>query len=291
MKARHFFLGMLATAIAVSLANAAHAAVIFSEDFDDITVTGNNLTTGTAGNSFNTTTTTSATSTAIVRADSGNLFGAGTSNQYLELNDTSAASGITLRKQSIAGIATNGVAQLSFDFYDPVGGLDPLTDDTVVFTLDTGSGATTSASIRLFNNSGISSVVFFNAAVDPVNYVTVAPYSEGAKHHLDLALNYGASAVAFPTGSGSLAAQSYHVWLDGASAGTDYPFFNSVTSNNRLTISSSGGATAAQNVDTVVLDSAITIPEPGGLVLSGIGIAVLALGRKRCRGVLLADGS
>ena len=212
----------------------------------------------------------------------GDTFGAGTSNQYLEMSDTSTTGGITLRKSSIAGIASGGVAQFSFDFVDPAGGFNDATDDTVVFTLDDGAGASTSMSLRLLNNPGVHSLVLYNPAVYGDVYVDVAPqYTEGAKHSVAVALNFGALAVDY--GAGSLAGQKFDVWFDGQLVRNDEAFFNAAaTKASRITISTSVGATAAANLDNVVLDSEITlVPEPCSYVLVAVALLGGNLIRKR----------
>lgn len=275
-------LAILTVVAVVSWFGTAKAAILFSEDFDDITVTGNNITTATAGNSFTTTSTTSATSTAIVRVDSSNTFGAGTSNQYLEMSDSNTSGGITLRRQSIAGIASGGVAQFSFDFVDPAGVVAAATDDTLVFTLDDGAGASTSMSLRLLNNPGVHSLVLYNPAVYGDVYIDVAPqYTEDAKHSVAVALNFGASPVTY--GVGLLGGQKFDVWFDGQLVRDDEGIFNvAATKASRIIISTSSGATAAFNLDNVVLSSDISIvPEPHCVALVAIGFFIGASRRRR----------
>src|SRR5262245_37172387 len=113
---------VLATcSVVLALLGTARGAVIFSENFDDITIPsdppGLALATGTAGNSFTTTVTIGTGNTVNARVDSGNLFGAGASNQYLQVVDATTNGNPLLRgpTTTISGIGF----QLSFDFYDP----------------------------------------------------------------------------------------------------------------------------------------------------------------------------
>jgi len=262
------------------LSGSADAAVIFSEDFNDITVTGNNLTTATAGNSLNTTTTTSATSTAIVRDDTSAFFGNGPGDHYVEMVDANTAAGITLRKGAISGIASGGVAQLSFDLYDPVGIVSAPSEDTVTFSLDNTTSGTSSMSVRLLNAEGVSSLVFLNSLGD---YVPLTAYNEGAKHSVAIVINYAASAINYGQSLGqSLGGKTFDVWFDGSLVGNDLPFVaNTVVTANRITISTSSAATMAMNLDNIVLDNVISVPEPNSFLLAGMGLAGLLFHRKR----------
>jgi hypothetical protein len=286
----HGWSALLAAAVFGLFFGTARAAVLFSEDFDDITVDGNNLTTATAGNSFTSAVTTGAGFTAIVRQDSGNSFGAGTSNQYLETVDNATGS-IVVRRQSIAGIPVGGVAQFSFSFIDPLGRVngapdgDPnSTENSVAVQLDDGASSNVGVSLRISNYAQDApleeGLVLYNIPLYGDIFVPIAPKVEGVRHNVAVALNYGASAVNYGGGAFSLATKTFDVWYDGVLVRNDEPFNSpTATKASRILISSSG--TAAANFDNVLLLDEITVPEPHCVALAAVGLLVGASRRRR----------
>jgi hypothetical protein len=270
---------------ALTLAAAAHAAAVFTDDFSSYTP--GVLTTGAApANKWLTTPSPGiidddSSLFTRVTTDSGNLFGAGTSNQYLRISDTSNANNALNYNLAINDTTIGQVGTLAFDFYDPSG--DSAQGDGWLLRLGTAAGNSVTAIGLYLMNGQLRVATTSNVTPSGTAFST---YSLDTMHSLVVFYNSSASDVSYD--GRTLAANTMDVWLDGTIAAT--ALGRSGGSTGVQTIDSFGFTrktttnTATDFVGTLLLDNitaysgveTAAIPEPSTFALAG-GTAVLML--------------
>lgn len=274
---------------ALSLAAAAHAAAVFSDDFSSYTP--GVLTTGAApANKW-----ASPPAGIIddnsslftrVTTDSGNLFGAGTSNQYLRIADTSNANNTLNYNLAINDTAIGQVGTLAFDFYDPSG--DGAQGDGWLLRMGTAAGNSVTAFGLYLMNGELRVATTSNVTPNGTAFGT---YSLDTLHSLVIFYNSSASNVSYA--GRTLAANTMDVWLDGTIAATALGRSGGTTGVQ--TIDSFGFTrktttnTATDFVGTLYLDNitaysgaeTAAIPEPSAFALAGGAVALTLAGLSR----------
>ncbi|MDP0494705.1 MAG: hypothetical protein Q7Q73_00725 [Verrucomicrobiota bacterium JB024] len=193
--------------------------------------------------------------------DTGDYFGAGTSNQILHVLDTSST---WLTRADMRGLSFN-VATLSFDFYE-VAGVSG-TPWRVSFGLDSSSAGN-----------------IFQATLDSGN---PGSYSLNAKHTFQMVVNTSTSNVDYA--ETTLNSMHYDLWIDGElvtsnAAAETIPSGFVPGSNMTAFRFTTGSSSLSQEIyiDNVLLTEGAVIPEPSSLAWLGFaGLSVLALRHRR----------
>ena len=213
------FSGMLICLLGAATIPAAHAVVIFSEDFEDITLTTDPLplATNTGNSAFTSNVTTDSKSIVAVRTDDLDRFGQGAGNKILHLVDGSE---ITAGLRGPVIPTSNSAIHLSFDFFDPLTTITPIEPEGEVIT----SGS------RVFlhdtNTSGAQSTrsLDFRFNRELLGYTTssgtfyVGTYSGNQLIEVDVFANYSNELVSYHFGGSerTLAPKTYDIFLNGA---------------------------------------------------------------------------
>jgi hypothetical protein len=236
------------------IGTAAHAGVIFSEDFDDGNVAPYTASTG--GNSG---------SVSIV-ADTGDAFGDGGANQVTELN---------------SGSGGGRGAGITYQFGLDNGGGD--NDDA------TEIGTYRFDHVRTAG-SGEFLVELTTGAFNPNNNIFVSTAIPGVSdaQTIDVLFNNSTSSQVYssPTGQQTLAAGTYDVWADGTSQLVDggSSSGSNVTTGTAIRtvriVSGSANGTTIRVDDTVLLDELQVVPEPASLALMAAA-GLMVMGRRR----------
>jgi len=140
-----------------------------------------------------------------VRTDAGAVFGSGSANQYLGINDAGGKSANLVAENILDARA----ARLSFDFVEPNNGL---------------TGALPVWLGRDNVNKGDEEVAGGVRVDDGSLSPNSAPYALGAKVHLDIYFNEGADSITYIDPNGNpetLASGKLDVWLDWARVADD----------------------------------------------------------------------
>jgi hypothetical protein len=279
---------VLTMSLALTSAMPLAAAIVYSQNFETVPTAGGPpatalLTTSNAGPSVdhpdnvNFSTVSSNTSPHLIQAvvDTGNTFGAGTSNQYMQYVDGGSGD-----PRAIAPAGLNGTGfQLTFDIVDPV-------------TAETGPARVLLSASNLGNESVLlfftdGTLQGFHNNVTTRDAQTKAnAYTTGVKHSVTVVGNYSGSTINYGAGSSqSVAPGTYDVWIDSVL----HPEFNdakfrhsetlSITSTTHFAMNSSNGASSSLNVDNIVIQDAIVtqVPEPSALVIAVFGVSVLGV--------------
>lgn len=234
--------------LAFALATTAHAAVVLTDNFNDTS----NWTK--AGDPF----------TAESTADTGNLFGGGTENNYLNLVFTAGSSIHVLHTAQSLSLGTTG--QIAFDFYEPV--VDGATGAGIILRLGTNTGNGGTAFAVSLRRGGLFAANLPSVGVDTAN--PIATYSQLSRHTLTVVFNNTASSISYGNDNYTLAGSQIDVWLDGARVGSGLAAVagNSLTGSNITTINFTDKAGTAS---TLYLDNfeartditiGTTVPEP-----------------------------
>jgi hypothetical protein len=151
--------------------------------------------------------------TSRITTDTGNLFGKGTSNQYLKLSDTSNSNTADNLNLGINPTTIGEVGTISFDFYSPT--TTGSQGEGFLFRIGTlvGNGAST---FGLFINNG----QLRNATTSNLTPAgsAFATYSLNTVQSLTIVFNSSASTLNY--NGGSLAAGKMDVYLNGTIVGT-----------------------------------------------------------------------
>ncbi|MCH7225904.1 PEP-CTERM sorting domain-containing protein [Haloferula sp. A504] len=251
-------------ALLATLALPSHAAVLFTEDFEDLTANAN--LSGTNSGSFAVT----SNLQSVVRDEStSTVFG--TPNQYLELFDTVGNNGFQIQSAEYSQTA-NAVTTFQFDFYEPSGG----------------GGANLNVGFARgdINTSGSRARVFLNdGVVDGLSTTGTTSYSLDTVYTFYMILNDTDNPVAY--GGGTLAANTADIWLQQSGGGSPY-FAGSRTATGQKDTTNGysvgfrtfNGDLQDAIVDNVTLfEGAAAIPEPSSLGFAAI--AGLFLLRRR----------
>jgi hypothetical protein len=262
--------------------------VVFSENFDDITIAADPLalTTSTLGNSFSTNVVPTSSGAANARIDSGDLFGLGSTNQYLELIDGASTAGI----RGPAPLSGTGF-QVSFDFYDPSG--DGATAGSRIILGDGANASNSTTTTRSIDIELRNGVLRYVTGGSNGTSNTAGTYAEDAKHSVVIVGNYSNSVLDYDFGGNqSVATGTYDIWIDGSllANGDDVPFRNAVNSTTHIGLSGNGAVslstsyfdnflveikTAAGSAIPASTSGSIepmAVPEPGAVVLAGIAV-------------------
>jgi hypothetical protein len=258
---------------------------VYQQNFDTGTAGTNYSTTlpaGTpnnGGGGGNTAFTTVSAGTAgdVYRAvvDSGNIFGAGTTNQYLDLTDPTGATNQPFGNAPVALPAGTKGFQVEFDFFDP--------------PTATGTGGGTRIALGSSSVSSSSQTINFiiadgtvTAFTNTVGNIKTATFDPLIMHHVVLVGNYDSAAVTYGLGdSQSVGIAKYDVWIDNVLAIDEGAFRVALTSSAGIQIGSGilNGA-ASTYYDNVIVDNTISftpVPEPSMFVLAGLGLIGLAM--------------
>jgi hypothetical protein len=190
---------------------------------------------------------------------------------------------------------------ISFDYFEPAG--YPATGGTPsgngnIFTVLTGN----SSSLNTNANRAIN-LIYGDPTATPASteqFQTVPAAAEGVrndlgaldtKHTLQFFGNLGTGGeLSYMSGSESVANNTYDVWLDGVKIFNDVGFRNSIATWSRLGfgMGTSAGATDVKYIDNIVITDDLTgVPEPGScllIVLASLGLVVICRRRGQCGG-------
>lgn len=275
---------VVGAAIAFSPPCLSHAKVVAKQDFDGIpdgdTISSANS--GTLGNTaVDSVTFPSTNNASVMRADADtlDLFGQGTANQYLTLIDDNGVDGASTNngtpRFSIPAPLDGVPYHISFDFYDP----DTIAVGPNVFgiRLFMGTGAYTFANVTTsfmdFDDGLLTAV--YQEGIPPTTVVDpVANYTPNALHNLEIVGNYAASPYEYA--GGSVPTGMYDLYLDGVLVADDVPNRYAATDSTHIWIGGSGNA----SIGSMYLDNFMvwTIPEPSSvaalLSVAGLGVCV-----------------
>lgn len=270
----------------------ANAAIIFSEDFEDFTLTPNPLplTTSTAGSSFtsNVTTDTTAPIQSLVhaRTSTTDYFGSGTANTFLHLVD---GSDVTAGVRGPLLATSSPLVHLSFDFFDPLAEETPFGQE---------AGAGTRFYLNPSNGGGgSSSAIDFHLQNGTIRHTTsgstsVGNYEQGEAHRFDVIANFSDEAINYYFGGDrSVASKSYDIYVNGvlktlgSNDTDDLAFRNTAaTTVTHFGISGVGNASISEGyIDNILISDSVRpspIPEPSSMLLVLLGLS-LALGVRR----------
>jgi hypothetical protein len=237
-------------------------ALLVSDPALGINVYSQNFNTATAGVPFDTTTnngggggnspytiigSAGAPNSYKAVIDTANIFGLGTSNQYLELIDvTSNPNGLA---PAVLSSGTKGF-QVDFDFFDPA----PTFTGSTRVSLGSGGSALSSPSIAFFIGDGVAT-----AFTDAVGESKSAAFTPDVKHHVRLVGNYDTAPINYDGNTQSVNISKYDVWIDGVLAIDEAPFRASgVTSSDTIRIGAgSNSSTASTNFDNFLVQDII----------------------------------
>jgi hypothetical protein len=246
--------------------HAAHAAVLFNDDFESYTANANISASGPWAN-------VQGISSYMVARDEGTAAPFGSPNQYGELADVGSASGDYLRLDSPTYAAAVGaVTTFSFDFYEP----SSVGDSYLLVGYAMGSNSLTTSGHRL-------RLRLQDGQVGGVSGGTPT-YHQDTAYRLYVIFNDTGSAVTYS--GGTIASASADVWLAALSGGAPV-FAGSVAAGNTQaadysvafrTFNTQQQTVLVDNVD--LIEGAVTIvPEPASLAL--LGVAGLLMIRRR----------
>ncbi|MFA6961275.1 MAG: hypothetical protein WC205_11035 [Opitutaceae bacterium] len=218
--------------------------------------------------------------TSRITTDSGNLFGKGTSNQYLKLSDTSNANTADNLNLGVNPVTIGEIGTVSFDFYSPTTAGSQ--GEGFLFRIGTlvGNGATT---FGLFINNGQLRAATTSSVTPAAS--SFATYALDTMQSLTIVFNSSASTLNYA--SRSLAAGKMDVYLNGTIVGTALDgaggFAGLQKTNAAVGFTrKTNGNTASDFVGTLNIDNLnvysgvelSAIPEPATAAVFG-GVAVL----------------
>lgn len=208
--------------------------------------------------------------------DSGDLFGNGTSNLFLDHIDSSTSQSTELRDTTVSGMTQ--LHTLSFRLYEP----DVVNrDGAFIVRIGDGIGSSDAAVDINFNDGTVGG----NGLSSPV----VGAYSLDSAFGIDLVVNNTGATVSNYHDGNSVANDTYDVWLTNGATTTliidDLAFRNNIATINRIDLRTFSGARQEMYIDDITLyDSAyvsFAIPEPSAYAY-GLGIiAGLVVLRRR----------
>jgi hypothetical protein len=276
-------IAMLA-ALGFAGANSARAAIILSEDFETVSG-GGSVTLG-----ANYTTTTSNMFKTTVIAGSGNSLTytddtttgiTFTGSNFLRYDDTATTAQPALRSQFTSAPfslpALTGAWTVSFDFYEPN---TSIAGTGTHFRLVMGNGDLTSGTTRAVDflldaaNDGIATT---GNARNFNGLPALVPYTTNALHHFDFVGNHSGATINYD--GGTIADQTFDVYMDGVKIFDDLIYETSMSSINNIGFgynSGSGSRFQRLYLDNIVVHDITAVPEPStfaiaGIVLFGLG--------------------
>jgi hypothetical protein len=220
---------MLVAVFLSALSGLQSATLLISDNFD--AYTPGVLPTGGSSlwNKYNTVDDNDSRFTRIV-VDDGQLFGAGSSNQYLRLADTSNANGNAgyfVLNNSAANIGTTGT--VAFDFYSS--SIPGSQGDGWLFTLGTNSGNGNTAFGFFVGNGGVYSASGNGVTKDSGALATI---QEGAACSLVVYFNNSTTSESYLPGY-TLGAGKMDIWLNGNRIGSNLARAGSLADGSSLT--------------------------------------------------------
>jgi hypothetical protein len=268
-----------------------HAAPVFTESFSSyspgVLTTGSPPANTWANPGGSATIDDNSTLFTRVTADTGNLFGQGTGNQYLRIADTSNTNNALNYNLVINDTTIGQVGTLAFNFYDSSG--DGGQGNGWLLRLGTSAGNGATAFGLYLMNGQLRVATTTNVEPDTSAFAT---YALDTVHSLVIYFNSSSSAVTY--GEHTLAANTMDIWLNGSIAGTALARSGGTTGDQ---IIDSFGFTrkvsanpAADFVGTLLVDhlnaysgvELSAIPEPASFaMLGGLGALVCALTLRR----------
>gem|GEM_PF-5225056 len=267
---------LLTTAVVLA-AKLLHADLIFEDDFESYT----------AGQVIDTTKWSLVLSgadnvnTVHVEQDTGNLFGKGTGNQYVDLLDNSTNPGgqsIYLTKTGLSTELASGIVTLNMNIIEPEG-TPPLSGNDGRILVGIGDGTmagTDRANLPNWNetSAGVST------------YGTV-PVTRDTLYNVNIVFNNSGSSIQYnsPSGLQTLDATSADIWIDGVLQAEnilqDRSWDGGIAVDSVGFRSFSGSAQRLLVDDYRVYDEALVIPEPSTLMLVGVALTSLFVFRRK----------
>lgn len=259
--------------ILLAFTSFAHATIIFDDNFNSYT-SGTALPTG--GNWV--TSNNSGGGTDTVQTDLGDVFGLGTSNQYLRMQQAGGVGGASANIASSA-LSMPDMGAISFDLSMPTTATGRInlrlgianSNANTAFLLQFGTGSTSGTRIYAQDGSTI-----------------LGSFTLGTAAHITVVYNNTDSAFSYDMGSsitGTVAANTMDIWLGSINIGNDLARYtgSSLPLGTALTqfnfIGTDGTKTADMWLDNVVVQS---VPEPSttaALAVAGL-VALMTIRRR-----------
>jgi hypothetical protein len=288
MKAGDSLLRLLSVVLALSVVglSQAGAAIILSENFETPAV-GANVTTA---NSIFNGSVSAGTGGALQVTDDATAGIAFTGSKFLRYVDA-ATNAATMRSRftlaPLSQAAITGVFQLSWDYYEP-NAIIAGTATHFRFLLSQGDiSANANRAVDFLLTAPNDGVATTGSTTNWHDGLTnLAAYATNSLVHFDIVGNVGASTT---YAGGDLPTQTIDVYFNSVLVGDNLPFRRPndptpgsntpITQIDEFGIGYSSSATRVQNVfvDNIALSDSIVVPEPGAILLSGLGLIVLSL--------------
>ncbi|QYY34311.1 hypothetical protein [Ruficoccus sp. ZRK36] len=253
----------------------AQGAVLVEDNFNGYSPVPESLPTGESPEIWKTTLT-NANKTFTVVADTGNLFGQGTSNQFLNMAVTSYDTSLQPMAATNTFNSTQS-GQISLDFYDPTGS----TGDGWIMRWGTGNGNSTSA-FALSIQDG-SFYLYTGGSITKQD--AVASYTQDTVNNLVVVFNNTGSALTYE--GGTVASGMMDVWLNGtrvASGVSNTGNISTGTSLNSFNFVSKAQYVGSLYIDNLSIDSNASIPEPSESAAILLAATLLLAFLKRVKG-------
>lgn len=262
------YLKMLAIpAFGIASLSTVHASLIFSDDFDTGNTLGSNPVgwTSILGN-------TEGTNSVLVQEDTGNLFGQGTSNRYVDLWDNSTNPGgqsIYLTVGGLSGSLASGVATLNMNIIEPAG----VSSGRILIGIGEGTMAGTDRANNINYNEG-------NYGGETLATDTL--------YNLNVVFNNSASSIQYNSTIGlqTLDAESADIWVDGSLVQSNVT--QDRTWDGGVAIDAVGFRSFSGDIQRLLVDDfsvysdARVVPEPASApLLIGLVASVFALRRRK----------
>lgn len=259
-----------------------NAAVILSENFEGIDISGGPVAISTANSVF--TTNVSGGSFLVINNNPPPLPTGGANNftgsQYLQYVDGTGSPSV---RAPLSALSSTFVA--SFDYFEP--NETTGTQTTFRFVLASGNaGTTTNRAVEINLGAGNSAATGSLTAIGGANPAT--SYDANVLNHFDLVGSFVAGTTAYGAGStfpaGDVVQFTYDIYVNGVLALDNAPFRNNLASADELAFVVAGSAANVQTayLDNITIDNAATVPEPSSLVLSCFTLlAAVGLRRRR----------
>ena len=261
------------TLMILAFASLAGAAIVFTEDWESQAGMGEDPSDPPWDSSDN------ADDKLKVLTDTGNLFGAGTSNKYYQQEDKGLG-GKSAHGYKLFGQDPNApvkLATVSMDFIEKDFTVDPNGQGfSPNFTLNVmKSGATSN-----FGGDRVDRLYFEKGNIDTPTNVdpnNINHYQQDTKHHMDWIVNTSGGTVNYGSGQ-SVAHGTNDVWIDGVLKIDDGANAHGGIDMGGLVLQSGNTGTHGDfQIDNIVIrDDAYVIPEPTSLILLVIGLLTAA---------------
>lgn len=224
------------------------------------------------------------TTSLNVTADSGNLFGEGTSNQYVNFSDNSSSNSVELGQHSLSGFNTP-VVRLGFDFYEATSAFN----DGLVIQIGTDNlSANNERLVQIGLDDGR---LYVDGPPPGGGTINGSAYTLDTLHSIQIIANNDSTSSNYDFGggiNGTLAAGTFDIWIDSTLLGDDNQWTPGGSAANRISAGSAldsfefagfSGTTQEILIDNIEFE---TVPEPStyALILSALGILTLLRKKK-----------